>query len=139
MTDCVFCNPDYRPTDVIIEDLDFYAKLDPYPAAPGHILVIPRNHIVSFFDLTTAEVARMYACARAAAEYLPQARPALGYPDGWTIGINDGEAAGRTIEHLHLHLIPRYQGDQADPRGGIRRIMVHPAADPWLTHLEGQT
>ena len=92
---------------------------DAFPVSPGHTLVIPRRHIGSFFELTDAERACMV-------ELLAQAKAELDLsfqPDGFNIGINDGAAAGQTVQHLHLHLIPRYLGDVPDPRGGVRWVM----------------
>ena len=92
---------------------------DAFPVSPGHTLVIPRRHIGSFFELTDAERACMV-------ELLAKAKAELDLsfqPDGFNIGINDGAAAGQTVPHLHLHLIPRYLGDVPDPRGGVRWVM----------------
>lgn len=92
---------------------------DAFPVSPGHTLVIPRRHIGSFFELTDAERACMV-------ELLAQAKAELDLsfqPDGFNIGINDGAAAGQTVPHLHLHLIPRYWGDAPDPRGGVRWVL----------------
>jgi len=100
--------------------------LDGYPISEGHTLVIPKRHVGSFFELETAELEDLLsvlerAKARLDAEY---------GPDGFNIGINDGPAAGQTVPHLHVHLIPRYAGDQEDPRGGIRWIFPE-KADYW--------
>jgi len=91
---------------------------DGFPVSPGHTLVIPVRHVGSLFETTDAERADCLAL-------LDQARRILEgelKPDGYNIGINDGKAAGQTVPHLHIHLIPRYVGDQPDPRGGVRRI-----------------
>ena len=92
---------------------------DAFPVSPGHTLVVPRRHIGSFFELTDAERACMV-------ELLARAKAELDLsfqPDGFNIGINDGAAAGQTVPHLHLHLIPRYRGDAPDPRGGVRWVL----------------
>ena len=92
---------------------------DAFPVSPGHTLVVPRRHIGSFFELTDAERACMV-------ELLARAKAELDLsfqPDGFNIGINDGTAAGQTVPHLHLHLIPRYRGDAPDPRGGVRWVL----------------
>jgi len=99
---------------------------DGYPISPGHSLVIPRRHIASFFETTADERQALQALldeAKLAAEE-------QFHPDGFNIGINDGAAAGQTIPHLHIHLIPRYLGDQADPRGGVRWV-IPSKADYW--------
>ena len=99
---------------------------DGYPVSPGHSLVIPRRHIGSFFEVTAEERTAMLALvdeAKAAAEVEFR-------PDGFNIGINDGPAAGQTVPHLHIHLIPRYAGDLQDPRGGVRWV-IPAKADYW--------
>jgi diadenosine tetraphosphate (Ap4A) HIT family hydrolase len=92
---------------------------DGFPISLGHTLIIPRRHIGSFFEATPDERASLL-------HLLDQAQQALAsefHPDGWNIGINDGPAAGQTVPHLHIHLIPRYTGDSADPRGGVRWVI----------------
>ena len=99
---------------------------DAYPVSPGHTLVIPRRHVRSFFDLSSDERAALLALLDEAKLQLDsEFRPA-----GYNIGINDGPAAGQTIGHLHIHLIPRYSGDQTDPKGGVRWIFPD-KADYW--------
>ena len=105
---------------------------DGYPVSPGHALVIPRRHVQSFFDLQDDERADLL-------ELLGRARAAIQaarHPDGFNIGINDGTAAGQTVMHLHVHLIPRYAGDRPDPRGGVRWI-VPEKADYWSHRRQG--
>lgn len=124
MTTCPFCQiPSERI--VLANELAFVIR-DGYPISPGHTLVIPRRHVGSFFEITEAERGAML-------QLLDQARNGLVpefKPDGWNIGINDGASAGQTVPHLHLHLIPRYQGDREDPRGGVRWIIPE-KADYW--------
>jgi diadenosine tetraphosphate (Ap4A) HIT family hydrolase len=99
---------------------------DAYPVTPGHTLVIPVRHVSSFFDATRAEREAMLALLDLAKQQLQ----AEFNPAGYNIGINDGAAAGQTVAHLHLHLIPRYPGDRTDPRGGVRWVMPD-KADYW--------
>lgn len=124
MTTCPFCQiPPERM--VLANDLAVVIR-DGYPISPGHTLVIPRRHVGSFFEITEAERAAML-------ELLEQAKADLDAtqaPAGYNIGINDGPAAGQTVPHLHLHLIPRYAGDREDPRGGVRWIIPE-KADYW--------
>jgi diadenosine tetraphosphate (Ap4A) HIT family hydrolase len=99
---------------------------DAFPVSNGHTLIITRRHVASFFETTAEEKADLLALLGSVKARLDvECRP-----DGYTIGINDGAAAGQTIEHLHIHLIPRYRGDQPDPRGGVRRIFPD-KADYW--------
>lgn len=114
---CPFCAP---PAERILILADEALVIrDAFPVSPGHTLVIPRRHIGSFFELSDAERTCMV-------ELLAQAKAELDLsfqPDGFNIGINDGAAAGQTVPHLHLHLIPRYRGDAPDPRGGVRWVL----------------
>lgn len=104
------------------------AVRDAFPVSPGHTLIVPRRHIASFFEATPAEREALLALldeARRVADREFQ-------PDACNIGINDGPAAGQTIAHLHIHLIPRYRGDCTDPRGGVRWV-IPDKADYWST------
>lgn len=127
---CLFCRfEDQSVNRIFIESANFYARYDNYPAVPGHVEVVPKRHVESFFELTEAEAAEAY-------ELLKQARSRLAEeyaPAGYTIGINEGRAAGRSVDHLHIHLIPRHDGDVADPRGGIRQILPNCQPAEWLT------
>jgi diadenosine tetraphosphate (Ap4A) HIT family hydrolase len=121
---CLFCQPD--PTRIAFETDRFIGLWDGFPVSPGHLLVIPRRHIPTWFDATAEEqVALLQGIEMARQEILRRHQP-----DGFNIGINDGPAAGQTVPHLHIHLIPRYQGDLADPRGGVRWIIPE-KADYW--------
>lgn len=92
---------------------------DAYPVSPGHTLIIPRRHVGSFFELSPEERDDLLALLNEARAELARSHR----PQGYNIGINDGPAAGQTVPHLHIHLIPRYTGDQPDPRGGVRWVM----------------
>jgi diadenosine tetraphosphate (Ap4A) HIT family hydrolase len=96
---------------------------DSFPVSPGHTLIIPKRHVGSFFDVTGDERKAMLTLLDSAKLGLDSAF----HPDGYNIGINDGAAAGQTVPHLHLHLIPRYAGDREDPRGGVRWILPQKA------------
>lgn len=96
---------------------------DAYPIAEGHSLVIPKNSVKTIFDLAIEEQQAVWSAVQETRNILSD----LFNPDAFNIGINDGLAAGQTIQHAHIHIIPRYQGDQADPRGGIRWIFPNKA------------
>ena len=96
-----------------------FAIRDAYPVSPGHTLVIPNRHIGSFFELSAREQDALFQLVRDQKQVLD----AEFRPDAYNIGINDGPAAGQTVPHVHIHVIPRYQGDEADPRGGVRRVL----------------
>ena len=104
---------------------------DAYPVSNGHTLVLPRRHIGSFFDLEAPERDAVFELIAIARRHLEQELR----PTGYNIGINDGVAAGQTVLHLHVHLIPRFTGDQADPRGGVRWIFPE-RADYWSARGE---
>lgn len=114
---CPFCPP--PPDHILIERPLAFVKRDAHPLTKGHALVIPRRHVASFFDTTAEERQAMF-------ELLEEAKTLLDrehQPDGYNIGINNGPAAGQTVMHVHMHVIPRYLGDIGDPRGGIRMII----------------
>jgi diadenosine tetraphosphate (Ap4A) HIT family hydrolase len=130
VADCLFC--DATASRILCENPGWFARYDNYPSTPGHVEIVPKRHVESFDDLTAAEAVAAYALLREA-----RRRLAAEYaPDAWTIGINDGPAAGRTIHHLHIHLIPRRWGDVPDPRGGIRRGLPNGDPDKWVTAKE---
>ena len=121
---CLFCKD---PRGVSLEHALAYSARDSYAVSPGHTLVIPRRHVASFFDLTPEEV---NACMGLITEERMRLDKEF-KPDGYNIGVNVGVAAGQTVPHLHIHLIPRYLGDQDDPRGGVRWIFPD-KAKYWL-------
>lgn len=123
-TRCPFCA--LPPERVLARDGLALAFRDAYPVSPGHTLVIPVRHVASFFDITPSERTAMFALLEAAKEQLHSEFS----PAGYNIGINDGIAAGQTVGHLHVHLIPRYTGDRPDPRGGVRWVIPE-KADYW--------
>lgn len=119
---CPFCNLD--KSRVILANDHAIAFHDGFPVTPGHTLIVPKRHIASFFEATRDEQTALL-------DLLAEMRQLLLAelsPDGFNIGINDGAAAGQTVMHLHIHLIPRYAGDTDDPRGGVRWIMPKKAA-----------
>ena len=118
---CPFCNPD--PSTILAANDHALAFLDGFPVTPGHFLVVPRRHMVSFFEASGEELTGMFDLMAKVREKLLAERS----PDGFNIGVNDGPAAGQTVMHLHIHLIPRYAGDTKDPRGGVRWIMPEKA------------
>jgi diadenosine tetraphosphate (Ap4A) HIT family hydrolase len=117
MKPCGFCT--LAPARVIAENELAVVVRDGFPVSPGHTLIIPRRHIESFFDLAGEERTAMLTLLDSAKTELETEF----HPDGYNIGINDGVAAGQTVAHLHIHLIPRYVADSADPRGGVRWVL----------------
>ncbi len=96
-----------------------YALFDKFPVNPGHQLVLPRRHVASYFESTAAERAALLELIDTGKAFLEERCKSAGY----NIGIKMGSMAGQTISHLHVHLIPRYARDVADPRGGMRGII----------------
>lgn len=126
---CLFCQRDDPAVNRILgENRTFYARYDNYPAAKGHIELVPKRHVESYFDLYLREVKDAYRLIRKVRTIVAAEGPD---PDGYTIGVNEGRAAGRTIDHLHIHLIPRMKGDVRDPRGGVRCVLPTRHPDEW--------
>ena len=115
---CVFCDR-LRLGDFVAENDLAVAFRDAFPLSQGHCLVVPRRHEDGFLRLTPEEQAAVWALVVPVRGHIEADR----LPDGYNIGINVGEAAGQTVAHAHLHVIPRYRGDVADPRGGIRSVI----------------
>ncbi|MFB6097214.1 MAG: HIT family protein [Haloferacaceae archaeon] len=111
--DCIFCRivDGDIPARVVYEDDDVLAFLDANPLAPGHTLVIPKRHYEDL-EATPAEDGEMTFAALH--HLLPIVKAAVD-ADGATVGINDGEAAGQEVPHLHAHIIPRFEGDGGGP------------------------
>lgn len=128
--DCIFCNIEKdKLVKIIQRNSSFIAFLDIAPVSPGHAIIIPNNHIVSFFDFPESKSKELIIFLKDIKKILDKRFN----PDAYNIGINDGRAAGRTRDHLHIHLIPRYDGDMANPTGGVRNILekfVEPATPP---------
>jgi diadenosine tetraphosphate (Ap4A) HIT family hydrolase/5-methylcytosine-specific restriction endonuclease McrA len=115
---CPFCRA--SPGQILQENSLAIVLKDKYPVADGHVLIVPKRHTAEYFDLGTAE---LRACQR----LLFEARVALLGKDafilGFNVGVNSGSAAGQTVMHTHIHLIPRRSGDMANPRGGVRGVI----------------
>jgi len=121
---CPFCT--LPPERILLTSAHGVIIRDGFPISPGHTLVIPHRHVDTFFNLTADERVDLL-------ELLDQAKAGIEKefkPDTYNVGINDGPAAGQTVPHLHIHLIPRYTGDVPDPRGGVRWI-IPGKADYW--------
>ena len=121
---CPFCHlPQER---VILASKYAVAFYDGYPVSEGHTLVIPLKHVSSLAELSEEEGVGLWDMVRNVQAMLKKDFN----PDGINIGVNDGAAAGQTVMHTHVHLIPRYEGDSPDPRGGVRWVIPE-KADYW--------
>jgi diadenosine tetraphosphate (Ap4A) HIT family hydrolase len=109
-----------EPERVIQVDELFAVVRDKYPVSPGHTLIIARRAAQKFSELTTAEKVRLMELVTEVQNALLREAPK---PDAFNLGVNDGPAAGQTMPQFHFHVIPRYTGDVADPRGGVRWVI----------------
>jgi diadenosine tetraphosphate (Ap4A) HIT family hydrolase len=114
---CPFCSA--TADRVAFEGPLVRALWDAFPVSPGHLLVVPKRHVATWFDATEEERTAILKALDDAKALIDGQRG----PDGYNIGINVGRAAGQTVFHLHVHLIPRYSGDVEDPRGGVRHVI----------------
>lgn len=115
---CAFC--DRIASGQIVAGNELAVAIpDAFPVTPGHTLVVPRRHVTEFFDLNDDEQAAVWRLVVVVRANLLETQK----PDGFNVGLNAGAAAGQTVPHAHVHVIPRYAGDSRDPRGGVRRVM----------------
>jgi diadenosine tetraphosphate (Ap4A) HIT family hydrolase len=114
--DCPFCHID---REIIAANDHAFAIADLFPVSRGHCLVIPKIHVESVFELRNFEYAACFDLVRDLKDlFQKQYNPA-----GFNVGINCGVDAGQTVMHAHIHVMPRYKGDVAKPRGGVRHII----------------
>lgn len=115
---CPFCAPEGE-RELLTESASAYAILDKFPVSPGHTLIIPKQHLASYFDLSFHTKTALWLMTDRVKGLVSERY----HPDGFNIGINIGTSAGQTIPHVHIHLIPRYAGDVENPRGGVRGVI----------------
>jgi diadenosine tetraphosphate (Ap4A) HIT family hydrolase len=115
--ECPFC--DACAEEIVVHNDLWFARWDVFPVSIGHLLLIPFRHMASYFDATHQEKQGLLQILDESKQFLD----AKYRPDGYNIGINVGEAAGQTVMHLHVHLIPRYHGDVGHPEGGVRGVI----------------
>jgi len=113
MDNCIFCKIAARtiPAEIIYEDDACVAFLDIRPRSPGHAMVIPKKHARDLLELAPELVGPLFLGVKRAAEKIKNALK----PDGFTYGINQGRASGQEVDHLHIHIIPRYHDDAGGP------------------------
>lgn len=122
VSDCPFCSIDSGR--LIIESESVIALWDGFPVSRGHALVVPKRHVSGWFDASREEKIAIIDAIELVKTEIEKAYQ----PDGYNVGFNSGRAAGQTVFHLHVHVIPRYDGDSPDPRGGVRRVLPEKAA-----------
>ena len=152
MENCAFCEIcAKKKKEVVWENNFFWAMFDSFPVSPGHLLVTPKRHALSLLGLNKIEWATLRSTLQEAIdliettdlrklyrgfienplnekseEFCKDALSHLGIekkPAAYNFGVNDGEAAGRTVHHLNIHIIPRYEGDVESPVGGVRHVI----------------
>lgn len=120
MSNCRFCDPSYQTDNRIVASNKYcFANFDSHPVTEGHMKIIPKRHMDTFFEMTNEEMNSVYELICESKKMLDEKY----HPDGYNIGVNCGSAAGQTVFHLHIHLIPRHKGDIADPTGGVRNVI----------------
>ena len=113
---CIFCR---RDGSILTETTLSFAVFDSFPVSKGHALVIPKRHVVTIWELSTEEYMDVFDLVKKVKELIQDRFD----PPGINIGVNCGEAAGQTVLHAHIHVIPRYTGDIPNPRGGVRNVI----------------
>lgn len=121
MKGCPFCNIEklINSDRIVYQDSTWIAIYDNYPVSKGHVLLIPKRHCASYFDLNFIELESVSVTIGIIKKLLDKKFN----PDGYNIGMNCGKAAGQTVMHCHIHIIPRYNGDCENPRGGVRGVI----------------
>ncbi|MDX1376151.1 MAG: HIT family protein [Burkholderiales bacterium] len=114
--ECIFCRPQ---REILAENAHAIAVFDSFPVSPGHSLILPRRHVATVWELDETEYAACYALVRV----LKPVLEARFRPDGFNVGVNCGEAAGQSVWHAHIHVIPRFTGDTPNPKGGVRHVI----------------
>ncbi len=109
---CIFC----EIKDYVIENELAYGIFDKFPATKGHMLFIPKRHVANFFDITKEEREAIFDLVEEGKKMLDEKYN----PDGYNVGVNVNKSGGQTVFHVHVHLMPRFNGDVIDPTGGVR-------------------
>jgi diadenosine tetraphosphate (Ap4A) HIT family hydrolase len=121
MDNCPFCKIEklINKDRIVYQDDTWIAIYDNYPVSQGHVLLIPKRHVETFFNLNMVEFGSLGVTIGIIKMILDKKF----HPDGYNIGANCGEVAGQTVMHCHIHIIPRYKGDMENPRGGVRGVI----------------
>jgi histidine triad (HIT) family protein len=122
--DCIFCKIANKeiPGLFVHEDEHAFAILDVHPHAPGHTMVIPKIHAPTVLDLPDGEIGPVFTMVKKVTARLNDVLQ----PDGFTIGVNHGDAAGQAVKHLHIHIMPRFKGDGG---GNVHSVVSNPGKD----------
>lgn len=115
MEECLFCKWKEEKEKILLENEYAFARFDEFPVSKGHLLFMTKRHVKDFFETTLEEKNAIFELMDKAKEIIDKKYS----PSGYNIGMNCGISAGQTVMHIHVHLIPRYDGDVENPRGGI--------------------
>ncbi len=116
---CIFCK--IRKEELILENELAYSSSDSYPISKFHSLIVPKRHLQNYFDLNNEEILACNELILRTKEKILKEDPTV---KGFNIGTNAGKAAGQSIMHCHIHLIPRREGDVKNPQGGVRGVIA---------------
>ena len=119
MEECLFCKWQNKKEKIILENELAFAMFDEFAVSRGHILFMTKRHVKDFFDTSKEERIAIFELIDKAKEMIDKKY----FPNGYNIGMNCGVAAGQSVMHIHVHLIPRYDGDVENPRGGVRGVI----------------
>lgn len=119
MEKCIFCDDFMKHKEKIAENNSCLAFFDEFPVNKGHVLIISKRHAITFFDLTKEEQYDMINLLDECKQIIDMTYK----PQGYNVGLNCGTVAGQSVMHVHMHLIPRYDGDVENPRGGVRGVI----------------
>lgn len=119
MEKCLFCEWKKEKEKIILENEHAFARFDSFPASKGHVLFVTKRHVKDFFETTSEEKNSIFELVENVKEIIDRKY----HPDGYNIGMNCGVAAGQSVMHAHVHLIPRFNGDVENPMGGVRGVI----------------
>lgn len=122
MQDCIFCKIGSKeiPAKIIYEDEDVFATLDIHPRSPGHTMVIPKVHVPNLAELPDDKIEPLFKAVKKVVKLLKNHLN----PEGFTIGINQGVASGQEVDHLHIHVMPRWTKDKGS---SIQSVVNNPS------------
>ena len=115
---CLFCNS--KSSGIAHENELAYASYDTYPVSEHHCLIMPKRHVLEYFDLTDDELLACNNLVKLVKEEILKKDTNV---KGFNLGTNAGKIAGQSIMHCHIHLIPRREGDVENPQGGVRSVI----------------
>lgn len=119
MEDCVFCKWKDDKEKIVLENDFAFARFDEFAVSKGHLLFMTKRHIKDFFETNLQERQAIFELVDKAKKLIDEKF----HPTGYNIGMNCGKSAGQSVMHIHIHLIPRYDGDVENPRGGVRGVI----------------